>query len=89
MTTNDEILTVAEVAEDLRCSKGHVHNAINGRVLGVSPLPAIHMGRRKLVRRSALERWKRANEKGSFDAMIPASPEVDAVRPMRGESHES
>ena len=79
MTTHDEILTVAEVAIELRCSKAHVHNAINGKVSGVSPLPAIPMGRRKLVRRSALERWKRANERGSLDAMIPASPEVDAV----------
>jgi len=87
--TPDEILIVAEVAADLRCSKAHIHNAINGKVAGVSPLPAIRMGRRTLVRRSALERWKRANEKGSFDAMIPASPEVDAVRPMGGESHAS
>ena len=80
MTTHDEILTVAEVATELRCSKAHVHNAINGKVSGVLPLPAIHMGRRKLVRRSSLELWKRANERASFDAMIPASPEVDAVR---------
>ncbi len=79
MPVQDEVLTVAEVAQELRCSKAHVHNAINGKVTGVSPLPAIHMGRRKLVRRSALERWKRLNEKGAFDDMIPASPEVDAV----------
>lgn len=89
MITHDEILTVSEVAADLRCSKAHVHNAIKGKVSGVSPLPAIPMGRRKLVRRSALERWKRTNERCSFDAMIPASPEVDAVGPARGESHGS
>lgn len=89
MTAHDEVLTVAEVAAELRCSKAHVHNAINGKLAGVSPLPAIHMGRRKLIRRSALERWKRLNEKSSFDAMMPASPEVDAVGPMRGESHAS
>lgn len=79
MSVHDEILTVTEIALELRCSKAHVHNAINGRVSGVSTLPAIHMGRRKLVRRSALERWKRVNERGSIDAMIPASPEMDAV----------
>jgi hypothetical protein len=89
MTAHDEVLTVAEVGAELRCSKAHVHNAISGKLAGVTPLPAIHMGRRKLVRRSALERWKRANEKGSFDAMISPSPEVDAVRPMRGEPHAS
>lgn len=87
MTVPDEILTVGEVAAELRCSKAHVHNAIHGKVKGVTQLPAIHMGRRKIVRRSALEMWKRANEKASFDAMMPASPEVDAVRPMKGDFH--
>jgi excisionase family DNA binding protein len=79
MTPHDEILTVSEVAAELKCSKAHIHNAINGKLSGVSPLPAIHMGRRRLIRRSALERWKRANEKGSFDDMISPSPEVDAA----------
>ena len=60
----DEILTVAEVAAELRCSKAHVYNAIAGKVEGVCPLPAISMGRRKLVRRGALEQWKRINENG-------------------------
>jgi len=89
LETFDQVLTVAEVAAELKCSKAHVHNAINGKVASVSPLPTIHMGRRKLVRRSALERWKRVNEKSAFDVMMPPSPEVDADRPMRGESHES
>lgn len=89
MQVHDEVLTVSEVAAELRCSKAHVHNAINGRVAGVSQLPAIHMGRRRLVRRSALEQWKRVNEKGSFDVMMPTSPEVNAVGPVRGESHAS
>ena len=88
MPLQDEILTVAEVAAELRCSKAHVHHAINGKLAGVTPLPAISMGRRKLVRRSALERWKRANERSALDAMM-TSPEIDAVRPVRGESHAS
>jgi excisionase family DNA binding protein len=57
-----EILTVAEVASRLRCSKAHVCNAINGKVRGVTPLPAIHMGRRKLIRASALTAWLSQNE---------------------------
>jgi hypothetical protein len=89
MLPHDEILTVAEVATELRCSKAHVHNAINGRLAGVSPLPAIHMGRRKLVRRSALERWKQLNENGAIDGIMAQLPEVDAVGPMGGETHES
>lgn len=60
-----EILSVSEVARTLRCSKAHVYNAINGKVSGVSQLPAIPMGRRKLVQRTSLEAWKRANESGA------------------------
>lgn len=57
-----DILTVPDVAVELRCSKAHVYKAINGMVPGVTALPAISMGRRKLVRRAALEEWKRMNE---------------------------
>ena len=56
------ILTVAEVARRLRCSKSHVYNVINGHVKGVSRLRCIQMGRRRLVRRSTLEAWERQNE---------------------------
>ncbi len=75
----DEILTAAEVAAELRCSKAHVYNTIAGKVEGVSPLPAICMGRRKLVRRSALEQWKRANESAGQDVSIPSSSAIDTV----------
>ncbi len=61
---SDEVLNVDEIAAELRCSKAHVYNAINGKVSGVSALPAIHMGRRALVRRSSLELWKQENESG-------------------------
>jgi excisionase family DNA binding protein len=71
----DEILTVAEVATELRCSRAHVYNAIAGKVVGVQRLPAISMGRRKLVRRSSLELWKRENE----TCILSASSEIDAV----------
>jgi excisionase family DNA binding protein len=87
MTLQDEILTVAEVAAELRCSKAHVHNAIRGKVAGVSLLPAISMGRRKLIRRSTLEQWKSANENGPSGGRISESQEIDAAGPMRGEPH--
>ena len=61
-----EILTIPEVAEDLRCSKAHVYNIVNGKVPGVRRLPVIVLGRRKLVRRASLERWKCANEQGGL-----------------------
>lgn len=75
----DLILTIADVAGDLRCSKAHVYNVINGKVAGVTPLPVISMGRRKLVRRSSLEQWKRANERAAHGAILHPSLEVDAV----------
>ena len=87
MESTDAILTVPEVAADLRCSRAHVYNVINGSVAGVSPLPAIAMGRRKLVRRSTLEQWKRTNERLPRSAMLPASLEVDAVGRMKGVFH--
>ena len=87
MESSDPILTIPEVAADLRCSRAHVYNVINGIVQGVSPLPAIAMGRRKLVRRSSLEQWKRANERTSASGMLPPSLEVDAVGRMKGVFH--
>jgi excisionase family DNA binding protein len=59
------ILTVVEVARELRCSKSHVHHLIEGRVRGTPPLPSIWLGRRRLVRRSSLEEWIKANEHGA------------------------
>ena len=58
-----EILTTREVARELRCSKAHVHNIINGKVPGTVPLPSITLGRRRLVRRASLNEWLRANER--------------------------
>ena len=68
MNDTNEILSIAEVAANLRCSKAHVYNAINGKITGVTRLPAINMGRRKLVRRASLENWKSSNEAGAVEA---------------------
>ena len=69
MNETNEILSIAEVAANLRCSKAHVYNAINGKIAGVTRLPAICMGRRKLVRRASLETWKSANEAGTLSGV--------------------
>jgi excisionase family DNA binding protein len=61
----DVLLTVEEVAHELRCSKPHTYKMIRGIVPGVSRLPAIALGRRRLVRRSALEQWMRDNEQAA------------------------
>jgi len=68
---HDPNLIVPEIAADLRCSNQHVYNLIKGKVEGASPLPAIRMGRRKVVRRSTLERWKQVNEKTPADGNVP------------------
>jgi excisionase family DNA binding protein len=81
MTTN-EILTVAEVAVELRCSKAHVYNMIAGKVDGVGALPAISMGRRKLVRRVALTQWMATNETAA-DGNIASSSAIDTGGRMK------
>lgn len=56
------VLTVQEVARELRCSKAHILNLIKGKVRGARPLPALWLGRRRLVRRHSLDEWIAANE---------------------------
>ncbi len=87
MNSNDGVLTIAEVATDLRCSKAHVANMIKGKVKGAQLLPAITMGRRKLVRRSTLEHWKRISESAAGGGILTASPETDTDGRMKGTFH--
>lgn len=63
MHHENQILTALEVARELRCSKAHVHNLIKGIVRGILPLPTLSLGRRKLIRRTTLDEWIRANER--------------------------
>ena len=76
---SDPILTVSEVADELRCSKAHVFNMLAGKIPGVTILPCIQMGRRKVVRRSSLEAWKGRNDSGSTGDILPVSPNIEAV----------
>lgn len=61
-----DLLTMAEVAAILKISKAHACNLAAGKVRGCLPLPAIHMGRRMLVRRESLLIWIERNETGSI-----------------------
>ena len=56
------LLTLKAVAELLHCSKAHVSNVIAGRISGCPPIPAVRLGRRKLVRRESLIIWIERNE---------------------------
>lgn len=64
ITAHDELLTVGEVQEILRCSRVTVyaHMKENG-------LPFIQLRGRRMVRRESLDDWLTANEHNS--------PEVD------------
>jgi len=73
MQENREILSIDQVASFLGCSKAHVCKAIAGKVTGVTPLPAISMGRRKLVRRQSLEAWLVQNDAANNGAMMDPS----------------
>jgi predicted DNA-binding transcriptional regulator AlpA len=75
MSDPDPVLTAKEVAEDLRCSKSHVYRLMCGEVEGVTPLPFLALGRKKVVLRSVLEHWKRENISG----MIRRNSETDTV----------
>jgi hypothetical protein len=76
MAPNQEILSINEVAALLRCSKAHVCKAIGGKVTGVTPLPAISMGRRKLIRRPSLEAWLLENDPVLSGAILEPSHKV-------------
>jgi len=81
-----EVLTVRDVALELRCSVDHIYRVINGKVKNVSKLPAIPIGRRKLIQRDTLEDWKKTNEQPETDVMIAAA-KIDAVRRMEEDSY--
>ena len=49
------ILDLATVARRIGCSKGHVSKLINGKVKGTPPLPALRLGRRRVVLETTLE----------------------------------
>ena len=68
-----DLLTMAEVAKLLHCSKAHVCNAVAGRVRGCAPIPVVSLGRRKLVRRESLVHWIERNEAANDN--LKASPE--------------
>ncbi len=75
MLDDFDLLTLADVARILHCSKAHVCKIIAGRVRGCPPIPCVLLGRRKLVRREALLSWIEANERATAPhATIPTSP---------------
>lgn len=56
------VLTLAEAATELRCSKAHLSNIVRGKVSGLPPLPIMRVGRRVLIRSAALFDWMKGLE---------------------------
>src|SRR5262245_25168748 len=79
----DPLLTLPEIANELRCSKGHVSNLMNGKVPGVPLLPTIALGRRRLVRRSSFEHWKKQCEAATLAGLNNAVGAAKESRFMR------
>jgi len=77
MSAKKNILTAKEIADELRCSKAQVYRLMNGAVDGLTPLPTLALGRKKVVMRSSFEAWKLANEQNSV--IVASDSEVDAV----------
>jgi hypothetical protein len=72
-----DLLSLADVAELLHCSKSHVCKAVAGRVRGCPAIPSVSLGRRKLVRRLSLLAWLETNEK-ALASVTMAVPERGA-----------
>ena len=56
------LLTLAETARELRCSRAQLHHILSGRVADLPPLPVLRIGRRAFVRSCMLEMWVRELE---------------------------
>jgi Helix-turn-helix domain len=56
------LLTLAEAAQELRCSKAHLYNVLSGKVKGLPPLPVFHIGRKAFIRHPQLQAWIRTLE---------------------------
>jgi hypothetical protein len=80
-----DLLTLSEVAKLLHCSKAHVSKAVAGLVHGCPAIPAVSLGRRKLVRRASLLSWIEHNEHAAAnDNALPAANDNLKASPLRG-----
>jgi excisionase family DNA binding protein len=57
MSCITQVLTLRQVAEQLRISKAHLSNILNSRVPGVPPLRYARIGRRILIKQEWLDEW--------------------------------
>jgi hypothetical protein len=70
-----DLLTMAEVAKLLHCSKAHVCKAVAGSLRGCPAIPCVSLGRRKLVRRASLALWLEQSERQAANDSLQVTPE--------------
>jgi excisionase family DNA binding protein len=59
------VLSLAEAARFVRCSRSHLSNVLNGKVPDLPHLPSVRIGRRVLFRRESLEQWLQQIERAA------------------------
>src|SRR5262245_17640920 len=66
LTVPSPVMTLRQAATYLQVSKGHLSNAIAGKVPGVLPLRFFRLGRRILIKREWIDAWiERSGRKGA------------------------
>lgn len=68
-TEQDEILDVKGTAKRLHCSPSHVSNILSGKVPGVTPIPHVRAGRKRLIRLTTLTEWFKSQETSSIQGV--------------------
>jgi hypothetical protein len=65
--------------------RAHICNIVAGRVRGCPPIPSVSLGRRKFVRREALQSWIERNEHAAANDNVPgAANDNGKASPERG-----
>ncbi len=77
--TAPDALTISEAADAIRVSRRHLQNLCQK---GEGP-PVIHLGRRRIIRREALDQWLIEREAASASAAF-LSPSKGAASPQAG-----
>lgn len=68
LNQDSDILNVREAAAYLHCSASHVSNILNGNIPNVPPIPHVHAGRLRLIRKETLVEWFQKQEAASLEA---------------------
>jgi len=79
--TTPRLLTMAEAAVYLRCSRSHLSNLLKDRIACTPRLPCVRIGRRVLFRREALELWVREVELPRKNCGLKGHRDIVRVEP--------